>query len=214
MENLAKLPPIEENQVRFVSSYFEGIKSVLDSLPKKEILGLFNLLLEVYHDEKTVFTMGNGGSASTASHFTCDINKGVSINLEKKFKVICLNDNLPTLLAYGNDFSYNEIFVEPLKNFLRPGDLVIGFSGSGNSPNILKAIEFANSKKAKTFGLVGFSGGKLRQLAQASIHVNIHDMQKSEDVHLIITHLMMQLLCNNLDPTAISCYQKKKPTVL
>ena len=154
--------------------------------------------------------MGNGGSASTASHFTCDINKGVCINLEKKFKVICLNDNLPTLLAYGNDFSYEDIFVEPMKNFLQPGDLVIGFSGSGNSPNVLKAFEWANQMDAKTFSLTGFDGGKLSKISHNAFVAPVRDMQKTEDIHLMICHLIMQMLCYQLNPQALTCYQQKK----
>lgn len=167
--------------------------------------------MEAYRGGRTVFTLGNGGSASTASHFACDINKGVCINLEKKIKVICLNDNMATMMAYANDFSYEDIFVEQIKNFLGPKDLVIGFSGSGNSPNVLKAIAYANEKGAVTFGLTGYDGGKLSRLAIHNITTPIHDMQKTEDSHLVLTHLMMQLLCRELDPTALSCYRKKNP---
>lgn len=191
-----------------IDNYFTSIKEVLNQVSRESISNLYQALLDAYRQEKQVFVMGNGGSASTASHFTCDINKGVCINLKKRFRVVCLNDNMPTLLAYGNDFSFEDIFVEPLKNFLEPGDLVIGFSGSGNSKNLLKAFAFAKERDAKTFGITGFDGGRLSQLSHDSIVVPIRDMQKSEDVHLMMCHLMMQMLCLELDPTALTCYQR------
>ncbi len=106
-----------------------------------------------YEEEGHIFVMGNGGSGATASHWAGDFNNGCCFNLEKKFKMICLNDNISTMMAYANDISYDDIFVEPMKNFFRPGDLVIGISGSGNSKNVLKAIEIANKNKGRTIGL-------------------------------------------------------------
>jgi len=136
--------------------------------------------------------MGNGGSAATASHFVCDINKGVSLKLQKKFKVLCLNDNIPIMLAYANDISYDSVFIEQLKNFIGNDDLVIGISGSGNSKNILNAIEYANKIGARTFGIIGCDGGKLKDIAQRSLIVRSFDMQKIEDCHMILAHLTMQ----------------------
>ncbi len=143
--------------------------------------------------------MGNGGSGTTASHFVCDINKGTCLELEKKFKVICLNDNMPTVLAYANDLSYERIFVEQLKNFLQPGDVVIGISGSGNSENIILAISYAREAGAKTIGLSGFDGGRLAQIVDIPFVAAINDMQKVEDVHMIVVHMLMQYLCRLLD---------------
>jgi D-sedoheptulose 7-phosphate isomerase len=142
--------------------------------------------------------MGNGGSGSTASHVACDLNKGVSYGRQKRFRVISLNDNLPTLTAYANDVSYEDVFVEQLRNFLCPGDLVVGISGSGNSPNVLNAIAFANSLGAHTVGLCGFNGGKLAPMVKTPIIAPVHDMQKAEDVHLILLHAVMQVLCARL----------------
>lgn len=177
-----------------IEAYFSEINEILNQLSRKTILRFYEGLLETYENERQIFVMGNGGSGSTASHFTCDLNKGISLNLEKRFKIICLNDNLATISAYGNDVSFEEIFVEQLKNFLQAGDLVIAFSGSGNSKNVIKAIDYANQNGAKTFTLTGFNGGKLAQIGQESIIVPVHDMQKSEDFHLIICHVMMQML--------------------
>ena len=176
-----------------VQDYMDSLKRTLDSLNMEEFNNILGILKDAYHNEKTIFIMGNGGSAATASHIVCDLNKGVSYTRKKKFKMICLNDNIPTLMAYANDASYDDIFVEQLKNFLKPGDIVIGISGSGNSRNVLKAIEYANANDGVSIGLCGYNGGKLKQSAHHFIHVNINDMQIVEDIHLIIGHIMMRV---------------------
>ena len=130
----------------FARQYLNGLNGLLDGFDTEAFDRIVNSILDAYSDEQAIFIMGNGGSASTASHFACDINKGCCLDLDKKFKVICLNDNLPTLLAYANDLDYASVFVEPLKNFFRSGDLVIGISGSGDSENVLRAIRYANDK--------------------------------------------------------------------
>ena len=157
-----------------------------------------------------MFIMGNGGSGSSASHAAGDLNKGVSYGREKRFRVMSLNDNMATLTAYANDVSYSEAFVEQLKNFLNPGDVVIGISGSGNSASILKAIEYANQQGAVTVGMCGFSGGKLAGMAQLPVHIPVHDMQKVEDIHMMLFHVAMQVLCARMDapahqPTGPAC---------
>jgi len=177
-----------------ISGYLNEVKEILDKLPVDKLQTFFSLLLNAYNNGNQIFVMGNGGSGATASHFVVDINKGTCYGLDKRFKMICLNDNVPSVLAYANDVCYEDIFVEQLKNFLKPGDLVIGISGSGNSENVLRAIEYANKNGAVTFGLTGFNGGKLAKLAQYSIIVPVNDMQKSEDFHLMICHIMMQCL--------------------
>jgi len=178
--------------------YCHGLNKALEGVPADSVEEFLQLLERACKEDHQVFLMGNGGSGSTASHAACDLNKGVSYGRAQRFRVICLNDNLPTLLAYANDVSYDEVFVEQLKNFLRAGDLVIGFSGSGNSTNVLKAIEYANQQGAVTVGLTGFDGGKLARLVRLSLVVPVHDMQKAEDAHLIIFHVAMQALCGRL----------------
>lgn len=182
----------------FSLEYLNELKELLDIFPHSRFEELVNILMSAHEQEKHVFIMGNGGSGSTASHFACDINKGCCFDLEKKFKVICLNDNIPTMLAYANDLSYNKVFVEQLKNFLQQGDVVIGISGSGNSDNVLQAISYAKEKGARTVGLSGFDGGKLAQMVDVSLVAEINDMQKVEDVHMIIVHMLMQNLCKGL----------------
>jgi len=182
----------------FALNYLGELKDAIESLSLDKFEEVVSLILRAYTGENQIFIMGNGGSASTASHFACDINKGVSFGLEKRFKVICLNDNMPIILAYANDNSYEDIFVEQLKNFLNPDDLLIGISGSGNSKNVLRAVQYGNENRAKTIGLTGFDGGKLAKLAQTSFVVPVNDMQKVEDVHLILTHMIMQSVYKKL----------------
>ena len=177
-----------------INEYFERLKRTVDLISKEDLNQLMNILIKAKDNDKTIFVMGNGGSASTASHFCCDFNKGISYGKEKMFKFICLNDNLPTMMAYANDLSYDEIFAGPLKNFLRKDDLVIGISGSGNSKNVVKALEFANSNGAFTVGLTGYSGGKVKQICQHNVHIPVDDMQITEDLHMVLDHCMMSIL--------------------
>jgi D-sedoheptulose 7-phosphate isomerase len=182
----------------FLKNYMSGLKQALDSVPAEKFEELIQQLESAHHDGRQIFMMGNGGSGATASHIACDFNKGVSLGLEKRLRVISLNDNVAIMTAYANDVSYEDVFVEQLKNFLRPGDIVIGISGSGNSPNVLKAIEYANTAGAHTIGLTGYSGGKLAKLVRTSLNVPVHDMQKAEDVHMILFHIAMQVLYTRL----------------
>ena len=183
----------------FIFDYLNQLKGLLDVFPSDRFEEIGRALLSAYNEERQVFIMGNGGSGSTASHFVCDINKGSCLELKKKFKVICLNDNVPTILAYANDLSYDKIFVEPLKNFLQPKDLVIGISGSGNSENVLQAVSYARENGARTIGLSGFNGGKLAQIVDIPFVAKINDMQKVEDIHMIVVHMLMQYLCRALN---------------
>ncbi|MFC5700645.1 SIS domain-containing protein [Cohnella faecalis] len=182
-----------------ISDYLSGLKEVLDRLDLNEINTVISKLIEVNQRQGFIYIFGNGGSASTASHFVNDFNKGVSEKLGKKFRFVCLNDSVSTIMAIANDVSYDQIFKIQLENYLTPNDVVIGISGSGNSKNVLAAIEYANSVGAETIGLVGYNGGKLKQIASASIHVPIDDMQKVEDVHMIMDHLMMFILKDYLE---------------
>ena len=180
--------------------YLEELKGLLDAFPHDRFEEIASAILSAYNDERHIFVMGNGGSGSTASHFACDINKGCCADIKKKFKVICLNDNVPTMLAYANDLSYEKVFVEQLKNFLKPGDVVIGISGSGNSENVIQAVLYAKENQGKTIGFTGFDGGRLAQLVDIPLIASINDMQKVEDVHMIVVHMIMQYFCKALQP--------------
>lgn len=145
---------------------------------------------EARDGSRNIFVCGNGGSASTASHFTCDVLKGASYNRAARFRIMALGDSLPTITAYSNDVGYDCIFVEQLKNFAQPGDLVMCISGSGNSPNVVRAMEYANSIGCKTIALTGRDGGKLGPLAQLNIQVPVPHMGRIEDAHMIVCHMI------------------------
>jgi len=176
----------------FANQYLNKLKEVLDGFDHACFEKIVMAILEAYEKEKYIFVMGNGGSAATASHFACDLNKGCCLDLDRKFKMFCLNDNIPTLMALANDVSYDVVFEEQLKNFFRPGDLAIAISGSGNSENVIRAIQYAGLNGGRTIGLCGFSGGRLSELADIAFIVNSNDMQKIEDVHVIVVHMIMQ----------------------
>jgi D-sedoheptulose 7-phosphate isomerase len=143
--------------------------------------------------------MGNGGSASTASHMASDLNKGANRTDAPRFSAIALTDNIPLMMAWANDSSYDDVFIEQLRNHLEKGDVVIGISGSGNSLNVLKAIGYANSSGATTIGLAGFDGGELAKMAKISYTVPSHCMQQVEDVHLILEHMLSMILRDSPD---------------
>jgi D-sedoheptulose 7-phosphate isomerase len=177
-----------------IDEYLSKLHGVLAALDRRAIAQYIQALETARVNGNMVYTLGNGGSASTASHVVCDLNKSVSYGKNVRFRVVCLNDSLSTLMAYANDVGYADIFVEPLRNFCKPGDVVVGFSGSGNSENVLRAFRYAREVGAMTVGFCGFEGGQLKGLSDLPIHVPIMDMEISEDVHLAIHHLSIQLL--------------------
>lgn len=152
-----------------------------------------NLLAETMECEGTIYIFGNGGSSATASHFQNDFNKGVSEHTEKKFRFCCLNDNIATLMAVANDIGFEEVFRFQLEGRLRPGDIVVAISGSGNSPNVIRAVEYARSCGTKVIGLTGYNGGRLKELSDISLNVPVDSMQITEDIHMIFDHLMMSV---------------------
>lgn len=176
----------------FLRSYLKELTDVFHNTNHREFDRFLSALRDAHARGAAVYVFGNGGSGSTASHFACDINKGASFGSERRFRVICLNDNIPTLLAYANDVSYDDVFVEQLKNFLEPKDLVIGISSSGNSRNVLKALEYAGSQGAHTFGLGGAGGGRMKTVARDCMIAASDDTQKIEDIHMIVVHCAMQ----------------------
>lgn len=157
-----------------------------------------NVLENARVNGKRVFICGNGGSASTASHFECDFNKGISYDQEVKYDFECLSDNVPMMMAIANDVGYDEIFVTPLKNKLKTGDILIGISGSGNSENIVRAINYANEIGAITVGITGYCGGRVKELSKYNLHVDIDNMQIVEDIHLMLNHMMMFILSGGM----------------
>lgn len=183
------------NYINDITAYFERLKQTLDNISKEDLNTVMNVLVEAKNAGKQIFIMGNGGSAATASHYVCDFNKGISLGKDKKFKFICLNDNIPSLMAYGNDLSYDDIFIYPLQTYYNKGDVVIGISGSGNSENVVRALKWAMENDATTIGLTGYSGGKVMQLCKYNVHIPLDDMQITEDLHMVLDHCMMKVLC-------------------
>jgi len=181
----------------FIRNYLAELSNTLDKLPLHQIEKIKDILLQAYRDGKQVFIMGNGGSATTSSHFACDLAKGVAMgspHTRERYKVIALTDNVPLLTAWANDTGYENVFVEQLKNLLEEGDVVIAISASGNSKNVLRAVEYANSKAATTVGLTGFEGGKLKDMVQECLIVPSSSMERVEDVHLVLGHLLCSYL--------------------
>ena len=178
-----------------IRSYLSRLQDVLTKVDVGEIAAIADVLHTAYEQQKTVLVMGNGGSGSTASHMTSDMNKGACFHAKKKFRFLSLADCTPLVLSLANDVSFESIFVEQLKNYAQPGDVVIGISGSGNSPNVLRAIEYAKQLGCVTVGLCGYQGGKLKPLVDHCFHVKVDDMQLVEDVHMILVHVLMKVLC-------------------
>ncbi len=142
-----------------------------------------------------IITLGNGGSSMTALHFCTDWSKMIPMATGRPILGRSLVDNMGLIMAYGNDLSFDDVFAEQLKNILRPGDLVVAISGSGNSENVIRAVDHANAHGGETLGLSGFSGGRLRERAKHSVWVRSNDMQICEDAHAIFGHIVMQKLC-------------------
>jgi D-sedoheptulose 7-phosphate isomerase len=174
-----------------IKEYIKHETDTLNNLNIEEINTFMNILLETIRNDGKIYICGNGGSAATASHFANDFNKGVNDFAGNYFNFICLNDNVATLTAIANDISYEDIYYHQLINRLKPNDIVIGISGSGNSKNIVKALEYANTKGNTTVALIGYDGGKLKTLATHFVHIPICNMQIVEDLHMVLDHMIM-----------------------
>lgn len=170
----------------------------LQKLDIEAINAVLNLLDETRRNRKRVYVFGNGGSASTASHMQNDFNKGVSEWIETKFRFQCLNDNIATLMAVANDIGYEDVFRFQLNGQLEPGDVVMAISGSGNSKNVIKAVEYTKAQGNKVIGITGYNGGKLKELCDVSLHAPVNSMQVTEDIHIIFDHLMMSMFYKHL----------------
>ena len=185
----------------FVKKYINDIRDTLNRM-EPELVEKLSEIAEIFtraRDEgRFIYIMGNGGSGATSSHFVCDIIKGLRNDNFPKFKAMAFSDNMPTIMAWANDQSYDDIFVEQLKNFMQPGDIVLGISGSGNSENVIRAIKWANENGAKTIGWTGFDGGKLEKEAQLCITVPNNSMQQIEDIHMIFEHLLVSMLMTEM----------------
>lgn len=176
--------------------YFLKLGLAMKNAPIDAINTAIEKIWTAIENDKTVFVCGNGGSALTASHFVTDWGKMRWTNHKKKFRAHCLSDNIGMLTAYSNDISYADVFSEPLKNYGAFGDLLIVISGSGNSKNVINALNTAKELGISTVGLSGYNGGKVRELSEISVHFNVNDMQIVEDLHLSFGHIVMKKLCS------------------
>jgi len=176
-----------------IQAYYEKEEKIIKSLNVDELNEAMNALLEAYNKEATIYVFGNGGSSATASHMMVDFNKGACSKVEKRFRFVCLNDNIPTLMAIGNDIGFENVFYYQLENKLTKNDVILAISGSGNSHNIIKAVEYAKQQGVKIIGMTGYDGGKLDKLSDYHLHAPIDDMQITEDIHMSFDHMMMQI---------------------
>ena len=174
----------------YPNQYKAALLEAIEHIDTNRVEQAIEWFREARDGSKQIFVCGNGGSASTASHFTCDMVKGASYDRDTRFRIRVLGDSLPTLTAYSNDLSYESVLVEELKNFAQEGDLLMCLSGSGNSPNVVRAVEYANSIGCRTIALTGRDGGRLGPLAQLNIQVAVPHMGRIEDAHMVVCHMI------------------------
>lgn len=177
-----------------VNLYLSKLQQTMNQLPEERIQQVIQLLVEARMNRRQVFIMGNGGSASTASHFVCDLAKNTRKPELPHYRVIGLTDNMAIFSALANDEGYENVFSQQLISLVQPGDIVIGISTSGNSANVNKAVEVANMMGATTIGFTGFDGGRLRSLVDVEIHVPSDCIEHVEDIHLMLEHLIVKAL--------------------
>ena len=177
-----------------IQNYIKGLNHCLEELFQQDIDKVVDIILDAYKKGKRIFIMGNGGSASTASHFARDLAIGAAVKGKPRLRAISLTDNVATLTALANDIDYSSIFEQQLVGQVEEGDVAIGISASGNSPNVLKAIEFARKNGALTIGFIGFGGGKLKELAHKCIVLSSKDYGQVEDAHLCLAHIISYLV--------------------
>ncbi len=174
----------------FPQLYKSGLLKAIESVDLETVGQAIQILARARDEGRRIFVCGNGGSASTASHFATDLVKGASYGRAARFRILALTDSLPTITAYSNDVGYDCIFVEQMKNFAEPGDVLMAISSSGNSPNVLRAVEYGNSIGCRTIALTGRDGGQLGPLAQLNIQISHPHTGRIEDLHLIVMHMI------------------------
>jgi D-sedoheptulose 7-phosphate isomerase len=178
----------------YIGDYFEGVKRLMDAVQEAQVERLVGALEEAWREGRRVLLMGNGGSAASASHIVNDLQKCIHLESGRPLKTLCLSDCTPLLMAWANDTEYANVFAPQVECWAEPGDVVIGISGSGNSENVIRGIEAANARGARTVGLAGFRGGRLAQTAQECLVVPSDNMQQIEDLHMIMLHVVFSAL--------------------
>jgi len=204
-----------------IKEYFSSLQQELASIDERQIENVIALLFKAWKEERQIFILGNGGSAAEASHFACDLSKGTLSRhydeKERRFRVLSLTDNVALMTAFANDLSFEDVFAQQLNNLVKEGDLIIAISGSGNSPNVLKAVELGKRAKAITIGIIGFNGGKLLPLVDYRIHVNSNHYGRMEDIFLILHHIITNRLAdlikaeNKADESHVELMTRTRP---
>jgi len=185
----------EEMSDSCIGAYLEEVARLVQTIRAAEVERFAGFIWQARERGRFIYACGNGGSAATASHFIEDLAKGIAFPPgEPRFRALALTDSVPLLTAYGNDLGYEQVFAEQLRNFLAEGDVLLAFSSSGNSANVLRALEVANSAGATTLALGGMGGGKMKDLAQHIIIISSDNMQQIEDCHLVLAHAIYVLL--------------------
>lgn len=180
-----------------VTEYYKALENCINKAPIEHINKAIQIIESAIENDRWVFTCGNGGSASTASHYVTDWAKMRILNTGNKFRAMCLSDNVGMITAYGNDISYDHIFEHSLENYSSAGDVLIVISGSGNSKNVVNAVKKAKELGVITICVVGYDGGRLAKICDCVVHFEAYDMQISEDMHLSFGHIVMKSLCEN-----------------
>lgn len=183
----------------FSAKYFDLMFKTMKEIDHESVAKVINMILGAHKKDKQVFVFGNGGSASTASHFACDLGKGAVVKGRRRLRVMSLNDNMAYFSAVANDMGYENVFLEQLKNLMNRGDVVIGISVSGNSLNILRAFEYARKKNGATVGWIGNKGGRLKRLCNAAIVVSSRDFGLVESLHMVLEHLISHSVKESLE---------------
>lgn len=187
------------DRIKDAGSYFGLLKHSLSALPAREVDRVAEILFQTFDRDATIFIFGNGGSASLASHFACDLSKGtIQTGSRKRLRAVALTDNLPILTAWANDAGYENVFAEQIRNLIQPDDIAFAISCSGNSPNVLRALEVARAAGATTVGLGGFDGGRMKFLCDICLIIRSANMQVIEDLHLAIAHCAFTLVRNRM----------------
>ena len=196
------------------TKYLGELKGLIDQLPLAQLKQAADILFHAYHNDRSIFLFGNGGSAALASHLATDLAKGThfpgpsSMKNVRRMRVLSLTDNVPLMTAWSNDLEYEQVFAGQLENFVRARDVAFGISGSGNSPNVLRALELARRSGATTVGFAGFGGGLMKPLLDCAVVVDSQNMQQVEDAHVILSHLLFLDLKARIEATAASVTSK------
>ncbi len=192
-----------------IQFYLRDLTRLIEGLPQGQLDGLYRRLLSAYDEGRQVFFLGNGGSAATCSHIVADFQKCIYLAGGRTFRALAVTDSMPLVTAWANDTAYEHVFAEQLRPWLQPGDLVFCVSGSGNSPNVLQAARLARELGAYVVALAGYQGGKLAPLADESLVIPCDNMQRIEDLHMVVLHLLFWRMLQEVEARAAAAERKE-----